>query len=148
MLTLGVRGTSGINLISAKLERGSVTVSEADGTKVGFYIASSSCERAFDTEVLKATYDIEIKLVLKEILKEGGAYLYTPDVEPSSAVTALVREEIAGCVREAFEECRAVGADIYDVYGGFYGKSGRKTPIPENYLQKTMLEVNVDVSYV
>ncbi len=148
VLTLGVRGTSGINLISAKLERGSVTVGESDGTKVGFYIASSECKRKFDTRALIASYDIKVKLVLKEILKEGGAALYTPDVEPTAEVTALVREELAGCVREAFEKCRAVGADIYDVYGGFYGKSGKSVPIPDDYLEKTTLSVNIEVSYV
>lgn len=148
VLSLSQNGTRGINLTEQKLERGSVSVTASDGAEYGLYIATTACKKKYDVSTLTATFTIDATFVLKEVFKSGGVSLYTPEVEPPSEVTDLLKAELRSYILSAFEECRAVGADIFDLYGGFYAASANRVSIPQDYLLASTLEVKANIKYV
>ena len=87
-------------------------------------------------------------MILKEVLSESDTYA-PEDVEPSDGVSALISEKIVSDITEAFERCRAEGVDIFDIYGGFYGKGGAewRDNGAENYLGRAKLEVKTEITF-
>lgn len=148
VLSLDKTATRGINICSEDLDRGAVNVTASDGTEYGFYVATSKCKKKYDAGSLTATFTIDVTFVLKEVFSKEGVSPYTPDVEPPEEVTELTKGELRECVLSAFNECRNVGADIFDLYGGFYGASADRKKIPDDYLSRATLNVIVNVKYV
>lgn len=147
--TLSEEGTAGLAYVNSVIEEGSVTVTDSSSGEIyNCYIVRSSAKKSFDPRSLTATVEVKIKLILKEVLSESDTYA-PEDVEPSDGVSALISEKIVSDITEAFERCRAEGVDIFDIYGGFYGKGGAewRDNGAENYLGRAKLEVKTEITF-
>ncbi len=139
---------SGINLVTAKLDKGDVVVTDGDFT-YSFYIVKSKSKLTFSPETLTAKVNLKADVILKEIISNTSpAPFSVVDVEPSEKVDGLLKDYFRGVISYAFTECQKRDVDIFDLYGGFYGQMGKKwKENNDNYLQNSSLEVDVKVTY-
>ena len=139
---------SGINLVTAKLDKGDVVVTDGDFT-YSFYIVKSKSKLTFSPETLTAKVNLKADVILKEIVSNTSpAPFSVVDVEPSEKVDGLLKDYFRGVISYAFTECQKRDVDIFDLYGGFYGQMGKKwKENSDNYLQNSSLEVDAKVTY-
>ena len=138
---------SGINFVTASLDKGDVVVKEGN-VSYCFYIVKSKCDLSYSPNDYEATAKLNMDLFLKEIVDPTCVNFDIADVEPPPSVNELVKTYVIDAVTAAFEQSRARGVDIFDLYGGFYGKAGKKWyDLSENYLEKSSLKVEVNVKY-
>lgn len=148
VFTLDERGTAGLAYVNSHIEEGSVTVKGDGGDTYNFYIVTSRASKKYDPDGLNAKIEVKMELILKEVLSASDAYA-PEDVEPDDASRALVAESVISDIEAAFEECRMHGVDIFDLYGGFYGKGGAvwRDGNSDNYLGRCSLEVSTEITY-
>ncbi len=138
---------SGINFVNEKLDKGDVVVSDGE-ISYCFYIISSKGKLTFDPKEYTATAKIKLDLVLKEVVAPTSVEYSVPDVEPSENVERLVKEYVSRAVTTAFNECKAKNVDIFNLYGGFYGKEGKRwLSHSENYLEKSTMQTDIEIKY-
>lgn len=139
--------TVGMNFATEKLTKGSIYVDGDNGEKIELYILSSKPRIDYDSDNLLATIELDLDLLVKEII--GDADYDLSEVELSESETLRVEENVSRDVYNVFEECKARGVDIFDLYGGFYGR-GRapwRTKFEENYLPNSKIKVKVKIKY-
>lgn len=137
---------SGINLATSSLDKGDVVVSDGERTYC-FYIIKSKPKTTYLPKEFKAKIKLNVDLILKEVVSNEDDFSVV-DVEPNERAEKLLKEYFNFVINKAFDECRMRGVDIFDLYGGFYGKMGRKwVSWGENYLQKSTLEVDAKITY-
>ncbi len=138
---------SGINFVNEKLDKGDVVVTDGE-VSYCFYIISSQGKLSFTPKEYTAKAKIRLDLVLKEVIAPVGVEYSVPDVEPPERVAQLVKDYVAHAVTTAYEECKKQNVDIFNLYGGFYGKEGKEwLEHAENYLEKSKMETEIKVKY-
>ena len=138
---------SGINFVTASLDKGDIVVKDGAVTYC-FYIVKSRCKLDYEPNDYLATAKLDLHLFLKEIIDPNCVDFDIADVEPPPAVDELVKSYVSDAIIGAFEATREKGIDIFDLYGGFYGKSGKKWhDLSQNYLEKARLAVDLNVKY-
>lgn len=140
---------SGINLLTSTLDKGDVVIEEGD-YKYCFYIVKSKGNLSYEPKDFKAKASLKVDVTLKEIIFNGNGTLPfdVTDVEPQEHVDKLLKDYFSRVITTAFTECQKRDVDIFDLYGGYYGKMGKKwKEQEENYLEKSTLEVETRVRY-
>ncbi|MBQ4073375.1 MAG: hypothetical protein IJD50_06660 [Clostridia bacterium] len=140
---------SGINLLTSTLDKGDVVISDGEYTYC-FYIVKSKSKLSYKPENFTAKASLKVDILLKEIVSSSNETLpfSVIDVEPDSKVDGLLKEYFNNVITRAFEECKSHEVDIFDLYGGFYGKMGRKwIDYSKNYLEKSVLLVDTEITY-
>ena len=139
---------SGINLVTAKLDKGDVVITDGDLT-YSFYIIKSKSKLDFSPESLTAKVKLNLDIILKEVVSASSPTDFSVvDVEPSERVDSLLKDYFNGVISYAFKECQKHGVDVFDLYGGFYGRLGKKwVEQSDGYLQKSNLNVETKVTY-
>lgn len=140
---------SGINFLTSTIDKGDVVITDGEHTYC-FYIVKSKGKLSCDPDNYTANATLKVDVLLKEIVTETATT--TPfsvvDVEPSARVDSLLKDYFNRVITTAFEECRHHDVDVFDLYGGFYGKMGNKwLTHSDNYLQKATLKVKTDITY-
>ena len=109
----------------------------------------SKSKLSFDPEKYTANASLKVDVLLKEIVSTATDTPFSVvDVEPSERVDGLLKDYFNNAITTAFEECKKHDVDIFDLYGGFYGKMGKKwLEINTNYLEKSILKVDTKVTY-
>ena len=149
VFTLDERGTAGLAYVNSRIEEGSLTVKdEVTGDVYNYFIVTSRANKKFDPDAMSAETKLKMELILKEVLSASDAY-GPEDVEPDDGNVARIKESVESDIEEAFEECRAYGVDIFDLYGGFYGKGGAewRDNDSKNYLARTRFVVDVEITF-
>lgn len=138
---------SGINFLYSKLNKGDIIVSDGHATYC-FYIIKSNGDLSFEPDNYTAKANVKMDVILKEIISDEPLPFSVSDVEPPSEVGELVKNYVKDCVLTAFETSRANDVDIFDLYGGFYGKKGKKwLELESGYLEKSQMQVEVDLKF-
>ena len=139
---------SGINLVTAKLDKGDVVITDGDFTYC-FYILKSKSKLDFSKNTLTANVNLKVDVVLKEVISTASPTSFSVvDVEPSERVDGLLKDYFDGVISYAFTECQKRDVDVFDLYGGFYGRMGKKWKEQSNdYLKNSTLEVETKVVY-
>ncbi len=138
---------SGINFIYSELDKGDIIVSDQRAIYC-FYIIKSNGSLSFEPDVYTATATVKMNLLLKEIISDEPLYFSVADVEPPDEISSLVKDYVNRCITTAFETSKANGVDIFDLYGGFYGKLGKKwLDIENGYLEKSKIQVEISLKY-
>ncbi len=139
---------SGINLITSKIDKGDVVITDGDYTYC-FYILKSQGDLSYDPQSLTTNAKLKVNVLLKEIISSDKATSFSVvDVEPNEKIDSLLKDYFNGVVTTAFEECRNHDVDIFDLYGGYYGQMGKKwKEKSEDYLNKTTFKVETKVTY-
>lgn len=149
VFTLDERGTAGLAYVNSRIEEGSLTVKdEVTGDVYNYFIVTSRANKKFDPDAMSAETKVKMELILKEVLSASDAY-GPEDVEPDDGNVARIKESVESDIEAAFEECRAYGVDIFDLYGGFYGKGGAewRDNGAENYLGRAKLKVKTEITF-
>lgn len=138
---------SGINFVNAKLEKGDIVVTSGN-VSYCFYIIKSQGKLKYEPENYHCKAEIKLHLIMKEVISPEPIYFTVSDVEPPPEVDALVKEYVSNTVLSAFNECKSRDVDIFNLYGGFYGKMGKKwKDISEGYLEKSTMSTEVKLTY-
>ena len=135
-------------LVTAKLDKGDVVITDGDLT-YSFYIIKSKSKLDFSPESLTAKVKLNVDIILKEVVSASSPTEFSVvDVEPSERVDSLLKDYFNGVISYAFQECQKHGVDVFDLYGGFYGRLGKKwVEQSDGYLQKSNLNVETKVTY-
>lgn len=138
---------SGINFIYSKLDKGDIVV-EYGGETYCFYIVKSKTKRSFDADTYTATFKVKMDLVLKEVISQNNSNFSVIDVEPPLGAENAVKDYVCSVVNKAFTLSREMGVDIYNLYGGFYAKEGKKwLNKRQGYLEKSNVQTEVEIDF-
>ncbi len=138
---------SGINFVNEKLDKGDIVVTDGE-VSYCFFIIKSEGKLVFNPDSYLATAKIKLDLILKEVIAPSGVDYSVIDVEPTAEVEQLVKDYVGGTITTAFESCKTKNVDIFNLYGGFYAKEGKKwLERKTNYLQKSKIATEVEIKY-
>lgn len=144
VLKLDEQGTRGINYVESELKEGSLSVSDGD-TVYNFFIVDSSCKKKFNRD-MTAEFTVKAELILKEILSPTGVSVQIENAEPGEKINLLISEEICEAVTLAYESSKKAGADVFNLYDGFYGIFGAEWK--EEYFRDATLSVKTELKFV
>lgn len=144
VLKLDEKGTRGINYVESELKEGSLTVFDGDKA-YNFFIVDSSCKKKFNRD-MTAEFTVKAELILKEILSPSGVNVQIENAEPGEKINLLIAEEIEEAVLLAYESCKKAGADVFNLYDGFYGIFGAEWK--DEYFRNASLSVKTELKFV
>ena len=138
---------SGINFVNSTLDKGDIVVTDGQASYC-FFILKSKGKLDYNPESYNAKAKINMDIILKEIISPEPNDFSVADVEPPKNVTNLVKDYVASCITAAFTQSKDNGVDIFDLYGGFYGKEGKRWLSNSNgYLEKCTLDTEINIKY-
>lgn len=144
--------TAGINYVLDKLDKGAIQIEGDSGEAIELYILKGEGKLEFAPDKLEVDVKIKVDLLLKEVVSPPSHPDTKDDITKNSlspAETERIKKQIADNVEGVFRHAQAEGVDIFDCYGGFYRKGGRKWAdgASKEYLSKTLCKTTVEVEY-
>lgn len=143
LLTLSEAQSEGLDYFLGTVKKGDIATTGDGGESINLEIINKNCGRAYDLATRAVTLDVTLTLAVREIY--GGGRLTAYGSSLSKTETDRIRSGVAVAVADAFEACKAQGADVFDLYGGFFRRYGRvwRDTAGVDYLQTLRLNVNV-----
>lgn len=140
--------TAGLNYAEPEIQRGGLYLEGDAGESIELYIAKGGCKRKYDADTLTATFDISLRIILKEIISPEGEERPVATCSLSASEDQRLKQTIADSVLQIFNRAAEAGADVFELYEGFYADDPKGFPAKAgDYLTKARLNVNVELKY-
>lgn len=140
--------TAGLNYAEPEIQRGGLYLEGDAGEAIELYIAKGGCKRKYDADALTATFDISLRIILKEIISPEGEVRPVATCSLSASEDQRLKQTIADSVLQIFNRAAEAGADVFELYEGFYADDPKGFPTKAgDYLTKARLNVNVELKY-
>lgn len=140
--------TAGLNYAEPEIQRGGLYLEGDAGEAIELYIAKGGCKREYDADALTATFDISLRIILKEIISPEGEVRPVATCSLSASEDQRLKQTIADSVLQIFNRAAEAGADVFELYEGFYADDPKGFPAKAgDYLEKSRLNVNVELKY-
>lgn len=144
---LNLYQSEGLSLVNNKIQSGNIQIKGRDDRNIVVQIKSSDCKTKYDIENLEVTYDISLRTLRGEAIKDDkGMMTFMLDQVEQDRLYTEVQKRILEC----FNLCANYGVDIFGIGDGFYKRFNKKWGYgnSSDYLKEVKVKVALSIKQI